>query len=141
MVEFPNGSRLYLDTNIWIYYIEANPSFVRKVHDVIVAAEATVSTLVTNEITVAECLYKPSTDDNLTAMQAYDQLFASGEIELVPLDGALARQAASHGGKLGLKLIDAIHYMSALTSGCDHFITSDARFRSVPGLKVLTIQA
>ncbi len=141
MVEFPKGSRLYVDTNIWIYYIEANASFVQKVHDLFVSVEATASTLVTNEITVAECLYKPFTDDNLAAVQAYDRLFGSGEIALVPLDGPLARQAALHGGKLGLKLIDAIHYVSALTSGCDHFITSDVRFRSCPILRVMTIQA
>jgi predicted nucleic acid-binding protein len=141
MAELQRGSRLYIDTNIWIYYIEAHPEFVQQVRNFFVSVEAAAGTLVTNEITVAECLYKPSADNNLAAINAYSSLFDSGEIELIPLDGVLTRQAAMQGGKLGLKLIDAIHYISALSHGCDHFITSDTRFKSGPGMKVVTIQA
>ncbi len=141
MIEVPRGSRLYIDTNIWIYYIESHPAFVKQVHDLFVSVEAAASTLATNEITVAECLYKPSAENNMAVIDAYGRLFASGEIELIPLDGTLAKQAAMQGGKLGLKLIDAIHYISALAHGCDHFITSDTRFRSGPGIKVVTMNA
>jgi predicted nucleic acid-binding protein len=136
MADFSGTSRVYIDTNIWVYYIEANPAFVEAVRRVLLAVEAAGAHLVTNEITLAECLYKPAKDGNHAALDAYDRLFGSGEIEITPLDGTLARSAALHGGQLGLKLIDAIHYIGALEAGCDVFVTADARFRSGPAMRV-----
>jgi predicted nucleic acid-binding protein len=141
MDELRAGSRVYIDTNIWIYYIEAHPAFVKKVRDLFVRVEAAGAILVTNEITVAECLYKPASDGHSAAIDAYDRLFTSGEIELTALNGALVRQAAECGGNLGLKLIDAVHYVSALSNGCSYFVTSDTRFKSGPAMQVVRIQS
>jgi predicted nucleic acid-binding protein len=70
----------------------------------------------------------------------YEMLFEqSGEIDLVPLDGAIAKRAAVADGSLGLKLIDAIHYISALETGCDFFVTSDSAFKSGPKMEVLRV--
>jgi predicted nucleic acid-binding protein len=135
------SSRVYVDTNIWIYYVEAAPAMVKKARAFFVAVEAAGAQLITNEIAIAECLYKPSKDGNAAALDAYDRLFDSGEIEVSPLSGKLARTAAVHGGQLGLKLIDAIHYFSALEWGCDYFFTSDAHFKSGPMIKVIRIEA
>jgi predicted nucleic acid-binding protein len=139
MHELGPASRIYVDTNIWIYFIEGHPDFAGPVHQLFLQAEAAGATLVTNEITMAECLYKPAKEANADALDAYERLFASGEIELMPLDGALARRAALTGGALGLKLIDAIHYLGALESGCDVFVTADAQFRSGPQMRVVAL--
>ncbi len=138
---FESGARIYIDSNIWVYFIEANPRFVEAVRQVFLAAQAAGARLVTSEIAIAECLYKPAKDGNATALAAYERLFGSGEIEFTPLDGALARRASLHGGALGLKLIDAMHYLSALESGCDVFVTADAQFRSGPQMRVLVVEA
>jgi predicted nucleic acid-binding protein len=136
MAEFQPGSRIYVDSNIWIYFIEGNPDFAQAVRTLFQAADAAGARLATNEIAVAECLYKPSTEGNAPLLDIYERLFGSGEIDILLLDGTLAKQAALHGGQLGLKLIDAIHYLSALNHGCNWFITSDARFKSGPDMKV-----
>ncbi|MGL5362500.1 MAG: type II toxin-antitoxin system VapC family toxin [Bosea sp. (in: a-proteobacteria)] len=141
MAEFASGSRLYIDSNIWVYFIEANPLFVEAVRQLFLQAEAAGARLVTSEIAIAECLYKPAKDGNTLALAAYDLLFGSGEIEIIPVDGALARSAALHGGMLGLKLIDAMHYLGALESGCDIFVTADAQFRSGPQMRVTILEA
>jgi predicted nucleic acid-binding protein len=134
------SSRVYIDTNVWIYYIESTPAFVAKARAFFVAVEAAGAQLITNEIAIAECLYKPSQDGNAAALDAYERLFDSGEIEIAPLNGKLARTAAVNGGQLGLKLIDAIHYFSALEWGCDYFVTSDAGFKSGPMTTVIRIE-
>lgn len=141
MAEFASTSRLYIDSNIWVYFIESNPVFVETMRQILQAVEAAGARLVTNEITIAECLYKPAKEANHAALAAYDRLFASGEIEITPLDGALARRAALQGGALGLKLIDAMHYLSALESGCDVFVTGDSQFRSGPQMRVMVVGA
>ena len=58
-------------------------------------------------------------------------------LPVLPLDGGLARRAALAGGALGLKLIDAIHYVSAREAGCRHFLTGDGRFKSTPSMTVV----
>ena len=139
MDSITSDTLVYIDTNVWIYYLEANPDFVQKVRDVFVRVEAVGAKLFTNEITIAECLYKPSRDGNSRAVAAYERLFGSGEVTLTSLDGGLAKRAAVSGGQLGLKLIDAIHYIAALEQGCDVFVTSDRQFKSGPAMQVMTI--
>ncbi len=131
------GASVYIDTNIFVYYVEADPQFVHTARTCFLALEAGNATILTSELTIAECLYYPSKMDNLAAIAAYERLFASGEIGILPIYGALARRAAAHGGKLGLKLLDAMHYFTALEAGCEVFVTNDRCFRSGPAMRVI----
>jgi predicted nucleic acid-binding protein len=95
--------------------------------------------LVTSELTVAECLYRPYKDRNRQQADVYESLFASGTLDVYPLSGALIIQAAKDGGALGLKLMDAVHYLSALEAGCDQLVTADRRFKSTRYLEVVNL--
>ena len=139
MDSLDSASRIYVDTNIWIYFIESHPAFVEKVRRLFAAVQEAGAQLVTSELAIAECLYKPARDANAAALSAYARLFDSGEIEITPLDGGLAKRAAVNGSQLGLKLIDAIHYMSALEWACDIFLTSDSAFKSGPMTEVILL--
>ncbi|MCB1447362.1 MAG: type II toxin-antitoxin system VapC family toxin [Rhizobiaceae bacterium] len=138
-IEFQTDSRIYVDTNIWIYFVEGHPSFSPEVRALFLAAARSSARLTTNEITLAECLLKPVRDKDERKISAYETLFDQGTIEILPLDGGLARRAALAGGMLGLKLIDAIHHVSACEAGCRYFLTGDGRFRSGPDLTVIGI--
>jgi predicted nucleic acid-binding protein len=141
LAKIGNASRLYADSNVFIYLIEASPDFfvlAKRLFDHIDTVGARV---LTNELTLAECIYKPSREDNSVLVARYEAFLEPGdEIEIIGLDGALARRAAKAGGKLGLKLADAVHYLSAYESGCQFFVTADTRVRSSPGLEVINIQ-
>ena len=140
MDKIAGSSVVYIDTNIFVYFVEAAPNFFQKVKELFEHVAAVGARLVTSEITLAECIYRPSQDHDAPLVSVYEMLFEqSGEIDLVALDGALAKRAAVAGGGVGLKLIDAIHYMSALESGCDFFVTSDSAFRSGPKMAVLRV--
>ena len=91
----------------------------------------------TSELTIAERVYHPAKTDNAAAIDAYERLFGTGGIEIVPIDGGLAKRAATHGGKIGLKLVDAMHYFAALEFGCEVFVTNAGGFRSGPKLRVV----
>ena len=138
-IEFPADARIYVDTNIWIYFLEGHPSFAPKIRAFFLAANASSALLVTSEMTIAECLLKPARDGDEEKISAYEALFDGGNIEILPMDGALARRAALAGGALGLKLIDAIHYVSAREAGCRYFLTGDGRFKTGPELTVVGI--
>ena len=140
MDKIASSSVVYIDTNIFVYFVEATPNFFQQVKELFEHVATTGARLVTSEITLAECIYRPSQDHDAPLASVYEMLFEqSGEIDLVPLDGAIAKRAAAVGGSLGLKLIDAIHYMSALEAGCDFFVTSDSAFKSGPKMEVLRL--
>ena len=138
---FGRGARVYVDANIFIYLVEAAPRFADMVRAVFLALEAAEARVMTSGLAVAECLYLPAKCDNARAVEAYERLFSSGEAEILALDGGLAKRAAMLGGKLGLKLFDAIHYISALQSGCGFFITNDLKFKSGPKMRVIHLRA
>ncbi len=137
MISVGPGSAVYVDANIFIYFIEGNPLFVEPARAFLSQMDNVGARVITNEITIAECLHRPARGGNLEAIKAYERLFGGDEIELIALDGALAKRAAMLGGALRLKLIDAIHYLSAMERGCEFFVTNDAQFRSGPKLRVL----
>lgn len=135
--EFPADARIYVDTNIWIYFLEGHPSFSPKVRALFVAANSAGALLCTSEITLAECLMKPARERDSKKIEAYETLFDAHGIEMLPLDGGLARRAALAGGALGLKLMDAIHYVSAREAACRYFLTGDGRFKSNTQMTVI----
>ena len=131
-------SRVYVDTNIFVYFIEGSEKFFSRVEKLFEHIGVVGAQIVTSEITVAECVYKPSQQQHQKLIAIYEELFEkSGTIELFALGGQLTKQAAIHGSQLGLKLIDAIHYESALLAGCDFFVSADMRFKSGPKMRVL----
>lgn len=142
MDELTASSVVYIDTNIFIYFVEATPKFHSKALTIFEHVARLGATIKTSEITIAECLYQPAQASNTKLISIYEALFEnSGEIEMIALNGELAKRAAMKGGLLGLKLVDAIHYISALEAGCNFFVTSDARFKSGPKLKVILVSA
>jgi predicted nucleic acid-binding protein len=142
MNEISSASRVYVDSNIFIYFVELNPDYFIRAEELFDHIDTVGARLLTNEYTLAECIYQPSRDSNFSLVAQYESLFErEGEVQLLSLDGALAKRAAFTGGKLGLKLADAIHYISALEAGCDFFVTADAAFKSGPAMKVLRLAA
>ena len=101
MDEIAAGAAVYVDTNIFIYFIEATPGF----HDRAVMAFTQLAKkgarINTSELTVAECIYLPAREDNWELMAVYDRLFAvTGDVTLLQLTGGVARRAAIAGGAI-----------------------------------------
>lgn len=131
---------VYVDANIFIYLVEDTPGKAERVMRALEKIAKQGGSVVTSELTVAECCYKPAREKNAPLLAAYEHLFErSGDVRLVPLTGAAARTAALLGAGLGLKLFDAIHYVSALEARCAALLTGDSRFKSGPGLTVVRI--
>ena len=58
------GEQIYLDTNIFIYALEAYPEYVSILTSVFAAIDKGQVKAVTSELTLAEVLIKPMMDDN-----------------------------------------------------------------------------
>jgi predicted nucleic acid-binding protein len=140
MDEFDKGSLVYIDSNIFMYFIEGQPEFssvVRAVFEKIAAAGAII---VTSELTLAECIFKPAREGDQELIALYQNLFRNNEaIETLPIGGAIVELAVLSGGTIGLKLLDAVHYISAMEAGCHFFVTGDSAFKSGPLMTVIAV--
>ena len=142
MSEFEKGSLVYIDSNIFIYFIETTPGFLPLVKRLFSQMAESGASAVTSQLTLAECIYRPSRNEDHELVLLYESLLeSSGDVVALALDGALIKRAALNCGALGLKLLDAIHFVSALEAGCDFFVTADTAFKSGPAMKVLRLAA
>jgi predicted nucleic acid-binding protein len=140
MNEFDLSSRVYVDSNIFIYFIEKHAGFLTQVRSIFDEVSVSGGVLLTSELTLAEWLCLPARQEDLELVALYLELFeTSGDVEQIALTGQVAKQAAMVAGQMKLKLLDAIHYVSALNAGCTHFLSADAIFKVVPSITVIHI--
>jgi predicted nucleic acid-binding protein len=137
----PNGTRVYLDANVWIYTLEGYAEFVASVTASFARIDVGELVAVTSELTLAEVLVKPFADDNTELQQQYTELLQSSESLLViPVSKTLWIDAAELRAKhTSLKLPDAVHAVTAIANAANDFISNDSRFVSVSGLRVYAL--
>jgi predicted nucleic acid-binding protein len=128
-------TRLYLDTNIFIYLLEGEPRFADPVADIMTEADARDITLVTSEFAICECLVGAHRRGDPDLIAQYEEFFeeAAQALEIIPADSGIMAQAPAIAGTLRLKILDALHVASALIAGCDGFLTNDAGIPSIDG--------
>jgi predicted nucleic acid-binding protein len=129
---FQNISRLYLDTNIFIYFLEAHETYVEAVAEVFKLCETYDIVIFTSEITITECLVHPYRQNNAALIEQYEAFFLSAEntIGLVPVESSILRDTPKTIAASRLKLVDGIHLTTALALGCNGFLTNDKNITS-----------
>ena len=135
----PRGSRLYLDTNVWIYALEGYAVFTAALSALFTRIDAGELVALTSEFTVAEVLVKPFADGNVPLQQRYTETLRDRRsLRIVPLSREILIAAARLRAQVAtLKMPDALHAATALTEGVDYLISNDARLAAVPGLQQL----
>jgi len=135
MINIPDHiSRLYIDTNIFIYLLEANPTFSGLAAQAIEMAGERGISLVTSEIAVCECRVGAYRRKDQELIDLYEAFFdeIADELEIVPMDSDIIWNAPKLAGSIGLKIVDSLHVSTALVAGCDGFLTNDY---GIPSLK------
>jgi predicted nucleic acid-binding protein len=119
---------LALDTIVFSYHLANSPRYASLTSAVLEAVESgQVAGLITT-LTLAEVLAAPAQAGNQTALQDYEiYLTHFPNLRLVPLDVALAREAALVRAG-GLRLPDAINVAAARLYGADAMVTNDRRW-------------
>lgn len=135
------GDRIYLDTNIIIYALEGYSEYISSLEQLFTAIDEGKMGAVTSELTLAESLVKPMSDDNIYLQNVYIQaLQPSRGLLVVPINRGILIEAARLRVKSEpLNLPDAIHLATAQVHHCDTFLTNDKRLRSFPGFTVVLL--
>lgn len=87
-------------------------------------------------VTIAEVLSGPFAAGDAALARRYRLLLESWQV--VPLDAAIAENAARLRGSLRLKLADAVQVASALAVRADALVTHDRDFSRVTALRVIS---
>jgi predicted nucleic acid-binding protein len=139
-------SRIFLDTNFFIYLIEgASPNAARAKH-LLQAFSQRRDEIYTSVMSLGEVLVGPLKNGDFALAQRYRQIFRGQGIVVLPFlepaAEAFARIRAVNRMPVGNKVKppDAIQLATAGTQGCDLFLTNDERLIGtvVPGIQFIT---
>jgi len=134
------GTRVFWDTNLFIYLLEDNPEFGPAVADLRKRMLRRKDRLVTSAMTVGEILVRPVSLRNLAVVERYRKYFSSPSVMLAPFDLAAAEIYAHVRQDRSIQPADAIQLSSAAASGVDLFITNDDRLsrKIIPGVRFIS---
>jgi predicted nucleic acid-binding protein len=132
-------SRIYWDTMLFAYFLEANPQFgprVRQIHQEMMRRG---DVLCTSIFTVGEMLTGPEKTKAFVKVKETREFFESDEVEIIPFTINTAEAYAKIRAANSILLADAIHLASAAESRTDLFLTNDKKLQrlNIPGIKFI----
>lgn len=135
----PDSGVIYIDTSIVIYSVEWNPDYYSLLQPLWLKLQAREIEVVSSELILMEALVLPLKNNDILLLETYEQLLFSEEMQLIPINQSVLKQAANLRARTKLKTPDAIHAATALSANCSQFLTNDQGFRNVRGLPVIIL--
>ena len=134
------GHSVYLDTNVFIYFLDQNPDYFPLVGPIIKAIESGEIIGYTGDAVIAEILVKPYRSGNLALAASIKAFFRMENfLYISPHDAETFDLAAQLRAKFNHKFIDALHYATAIRAGCKFIITNNNGFLSNEILEVILL--
>ena len=132
-------SRVFFDTNLFIYLLEDYGELSKRVEVVWKSMKTRKDDLFTSTFTLAEVLVKPKSSGNVPGMNRFERMLTSAAT-LISFDAKAARTYAAIRQDHSIKPPDAIQLACAAAVGMDLFITNDRRLsrKVVSGIHFIT---
>jgi predicted nucleic acid-binding protein len=128
--------RYYIDTMILIYFLEQTGHFHTRAASRLAILLAAGDEMAVSDLVRMECRVGPLRSGNRSTLGIFDVFFARPDIQIIPATPAVFDQAAQIRASYGFKTPDSIHLAAAVESGCDRFLTHDARLSRFTGITV-----
>lgn len=131
-------SRVFWDTNLFIYLLEPNHQFSLPTLELRTRMLRRGDQLLTSTITLAEILVKPTQLGDTPRCRKYEQGIVAAAT-VIPFDVKAARHYASIKSTRSVQAPDAVQLACAAAAGVDLFITNDNRLQNqlVPGIQFI----
>jgi predicted nucleic acid-binding protein len=141
ILEELEGGKVYLDTNVFIYAVEAVAEYRAAVEALFTLLEESAVSAVTSELTLAEALAKPLEVGRHDIAETYEAMLTpSPWLAVVPVECSILIEAAKLQAGLKLRLPDAIHVATAVATGCATVLSNDRRLQVPPSIKLLRLK-
>jgi predicted nucleic acid-binding protein len=131
-------SRIFWDTNLFIYLFENYGPFSQATAELRKKMLARGDQLLTSTLTLGEILVKPMERKDMALCSSYETAVTAASL-LLPLDAPAARIYALLRTDRSLRAPDAIQLACAANAGVDLFVTNDARLqgKQVDGIQFI----
>jgi len=131
-------SRIFWDTNLFIYLWEDYKDFSKLVTTLRSKMLARGDLLLTSTFTLGEILVKPAAEGKIGLCKQYEKAMASAAV-LIPFDVKVAETYANVRRDRSIKAPDAIQLACAASAGTDLFITHDSHLhgKHVAGIQFI----
>ena len=132
-------SRVFLDTNIFIYYYEDAGLMTTLTRSLLERLDQRGDQIVTSTLTIGELLVHPLRVGNDKLAALYEQVLQPPSIEIIAFDRVCANAFARIRLDKTIKPPDAIQLASAAIARCDLFLTNDSRLtgKIIPGVQFI----
>ncbi len=132
-------SRIYWDTMLFIYWLEENPRFAKRVDAIHSRMRERNDELITGALAMGEVLagvYRKGTPDRARAIR---KLLEDAVTAVIPFTAETADLYGLIRGSLSVPPADAIHLACAAQAHADLFLTNDNRLvgKFVPGIQFI----
>lgn len=132
------GRIVAVDSAPIIYFLQDHPRFANRFAPIFIAADAGAVEIIISAITVAEVLSGPIALGQEAVVARYrEALTAKAHWHVIPVDVAIAEDAARLRTRYNLRLPDALQVATALRAGADTLVTHDRRLKRIPELTVI----
>lgn len=130
-------SLIYWDSMLFVYVLEAHPTFGPPAERILDSMIRRADTLCTSIFTAGEVLAGPRRRGSQSEADTIKQFFTSGTVKVLPFTLETADRFATIRAENRVSPADAIHLAAAAEAGVDAFFTNDDELRklSIPGIK------
>ena len=129
--------RIAIDSNVLIYLLESPGPLAEAAAALLDGIEAGSLSGVMASIATVEILTGPARAGDGPGFETAAETLRDLPVRFVPLDTAVAEDAAWVRGTTSAGLEDSVHLASARAAGATAFVTNDRRVRSISGLEVI----
>lgn len=134
------GSRVYLDANVFIYFLAPSPTWGKVAGTLLAAAQSGEFAAVTGEAVIAEVMAGPYRANDQLMIRSTQEFFRQpGFLEVVGHDEKIWADTAMLRGTLGSPFIDALHVATASATQCTYLVTNDERMKPALGVEVVDL--
>jgi len=120
-------SKVFLDTNIFIYLVEDSGPLTKKAYALLDRLTVRRDLVFTSSLTLGEVLAQPLSRGETRLANEYERALSSPGVHIIDFDRAAARVYAKVRQDKTIKAPDAIQLSVASAAGCDLFVTNDER--------------
>ena len=139
-VEELQGRRIYIDANVFIYFLDGSTDLAAPATTVLTAARQGRLSAVTGEAVVAEVMVGPYRTRDQMLIRSTREFFAQPHfIEIVGHSTQAWDDTAMLRGSTDVPFIDGLHMATAALARCDAIITHDRRMRPALGVDVIPL--
>ncbi|MGA8224757.1 MAG: PIN domain-containing protein [Candidatus Acidiferrales bacterium] len=131
-------SRIFWDTNLFIYLLEGHGALGKRVVELRQSMLSRGDQLVTSALTLGEVLVKPIERGEHNLAARYEEAIEAASL-VIPFEARAARIYAELRTDRSLRAPDAIQLACAAAAGVDLFITNDTRLhaKQVAGIQFI----